>query len=537
MSSATLRQEAIDGGALDRRADNYVGGWLASQSVYQGLVLPPLTYPVPTFPSLFLAPLRLLRRPSPPHQKSCPGGMLHPRVMAARETSRTSYDTPHRGAPHLHATSAKKNAGGSVPGPRTKTNDSKKTKEHIKVASAAFALKHHRDLLAAAESHLSQEQTSAVEMKEALLDGLRRHAEDAARTLRQRRWRKVVQLFVLLPVEPSMPPRGVGAPGRSRRRSRSPGTGGAGAAADRGGGGGGGWGKKRGAGPPAAAGGEMVSGVSTLVDLPLPNNGDYSRESVRRIRGGSCSLFCVSRVEHHRCLLLGCCSYHCSPLVTGDEREGVETKERCYNARASGYFVAPEEIKTCLAMMSGRVVVRAFLSRMLTRFLSPLSLSPSSPTCPRLLACPPPLHPFAEVPADVLMASLALLARLVTGVASCLGVSLPHPLYPAASTRYATISVDSSPRERCVHLLRHGRALSAVVFWGRWDFPRSMGFCEMLQGMGDKKVLACYRGSCGGFPTIDAKRCVLWVIDFKCRPGSIPAIHRLLLCGKARDPG
>lgn len=48
------------------------------------------------------------------------------------------------------------------------------------------------------------------------------------------------------------------------------------------------------------------------------------------------------------------------------------------------------------------------------------------------------------------MASLALVARLVAGVASCLGVSLPHPLFPAASTRYATISVDSSPRERCV---------------------------------------------------------------------------------------
>eukprot|EP00752_Nemacystus_decipiens_P003010 g2792.t1 len=224
--------------------------------------------------------------------------------------------------------------------------------ERIKVASAAFALKHHRDLLAAAESHLSREQTSAVEMKEALLEGLRQHAEDAARTLRQRRWRKVVQLFVLLPVEPSIPPRGEGQPERngsratSRRRSRSPGaatkstTAAATAVASGGGealGGDASLGKRRGTGlPPGAgggaappAGGEVVSGVSTLVDLPLPNNGDYG-----------------------------------------------------------------------------------------------------------------------QVPPDVLMASLALLARLVAGLASCLGVSLPHPLFPAASTRYATISVDSSPRER-----------------------------------------------------------------------------------------
>ncbi|CAN0078158.1 unnamed protein product, partial [Hapterophycus canaliculatus] len=78
--------------------------------------------------------------------------------------------------------------------------------ERIKVASAAFALKHHRDLLAAAESHLYREQTSAVELNEALLDGLKRHTEDAERTLLQRRWRKVVQLFVLLPLEPSIPP-------------------------------------------------------------------------------------------------------------------------------------------------------------------------------------------------------------------------------------------------------------------------------------------------------------------------------------------
>ncbi|CAM9626082.1 unnamed protein product [Ectocarpus sp. 4 AP-2014] len=204
--------------------------------------------------------------------------------------------------------------------------------ERIKVASAAFALKHHRDLLAAAESHLSREQASAVEMNEALLVGLRRHAEDAARTLRQRRWRKVVQLFVLLPVEPSMPPRRERPPRGKKswgRGDHSPGT-----APSTGEG-------EEGRGVPrlppqggevvkagGGAGEEVVSGVSTLVDLPLPNNGDYS-----------------------------------------------------------------------------------------------------------------------QVPADVLMASLALVARLVAAVASCLGVSLPHPLFPAASTRYATISVDSTPRE------------------------------------------------------------------------------------------
>lgn len=54
----------------------------------------------------------------------------------------------------------------------------------------------------------------------------------------------------------------------------------------------------------------------------------------------------------------------------------------------------------------------------------------------------------AEVPADVLMAVLCLVARLVSDIASCLGVSLPHPLSPAASMRYAAVAVDSSPRER-----------------------------------------------------------------------------------------
>ncbi|CAM9542021.1 unnamed protein product [Scytosiphon promiscuus] len=236
--------------------------------------------------------------------------------------------------------------------------------ERIKVASAAFALKHHRDLLAAAESHLSREQTSAVELKEALLDGLRRHTEDAERTLRQRRWRKVVQLFVLLPVEPSIPPlmrvRTAARSSRSASSSRGRGDGPSpaspmsaktaaasalpaveGATSGHGGGGGtrqrSGLPSDSGGGGSAAVstsragarGGQVVSGVSTLVDLPLPNNGDYS-----------------------------------------------------------------------------------------------------------------------QVPPDVLMASLALLARLVVGVASCLGVSLPHPLFPTTSTRYATISVDSSPRER-----------------------------------------------------------------------------------------
>ncbi|CAB1110770.1 unnamed protein product [Ectocarpus sp. CCAP 1310/34] len=212
--------------------------------------------------------------------------------------------------------------------------------ERIKVASAAFALKHHRDLLAAAESHLSREQASAAEMNEALLVGLRRHAEDAARTLRQRRWRKVVQLFVLLPVDPSMPPRRERPP-KSKKSwggaDHSPGTAPSTAEGEEGRGvirlppPGGGVAKAGGGGA-----GEVVSGVSTLVDLPLPNNGDYSRECSGRMR----------------------------------------------------------------------------------------------------------------VPAEVLMASLTLVARLVASVASCLGVSLPHPLFPAASTRYATISVDSSPRER-----------------------------------------------------------------------------------------
>jgi len=52
------------------------------------------------------------------------------------------------------------------------------------------------------------------------------------------------------------------------------------------------------------------------------------------------------------------------------------------------------------------------------------------------------------VPADVLMATLGLLARLIVGIASCLGVTSPHPLFPAASMQYAAIAVDSSPRER-----------------------------------------------------------------------------------------
>lgn len=174
--------------------------------------------------------------------------------------------------------------------------------ERIKVASAAFALKHHRDLLAAAESHLSREQSSAVELNEALLVGLRRHAEDAARTLRQRRWRKVVQLFVLLPVEPSMPPRRE-VPPRGKKSwgggNHSPGTAPSSTTEGEGGRGetrlpppGSGVAKAGGGG-----GGEVVSGVSTLVDLPLPNNGDYSRECLQRMEGVFVSCVCVVSVD------------------------------------------------------------------------------------------------------------------------------------------------------------------------------------------------------------------------------------------------
>lgn len=180
--------------------------------------------------------------------------------------------------------------------------------ERIKVASAAFALKHHRDLLAAAESHLSREQASAVEMNEALLVGLRRHAEDAARTLRQRRWRKVVQLFVLLPVEPSMPPRRERPP-RGKKSwgggDHSAGTAPSTAEGEEGRGvtrlppPGGGVAKARG-----GVGGEVVSGVSTLVDLPLPNNGDYSRECLGRMR------VCLFRVSS----LLASTPFACWPM-------------------------------------------------------------------------------------------------------------------------------------------------------------------------------------------------------------------------------
>ncbi|CAM9907938.1 unnamed protein product [Ascophyllum nodosum] len=203
--------------------------------------------------------------------------------------------------------------------------------ERIMVASASFSLRNQRDTLAAAESQLVREAAAAETMKRALLDGLGRHADDAARTLRQRRWRKIVQLFVLLPVAPSMPwtinsdrstapvaaddgdtesnvsRRGAGS-AELRRHSRD----------DQGG--------NQGVDLRGAA---TVSGVSTLMDLPLPNNGDYS-----------------------------------------------------------------------------------------------------------------------QVPADVLMAALGLLSRLVTGIASCLGISLPHPLFPTTSTRYAAIAVDSSMQER-----------------------------------------------------------------------------------------
>lgn len=126
---------------------------------------------------------------------------------------------------------------------------------------------------------------SAAEMKEALLDGLRRHSEDAARTLGQRRWRKVVQLFVLLPVAPSIPMSSRSPAARRSGRSEQfePGGGGGDGGRQGSDGGGGGYGEggsssKRGAGLVGAGAAATVSGVSTLVDLPLPNNGDYNRE-------------------------------------------------------------------------------------------------------------------------------------------------------------------------------------------------------------------------------------------------------------------
>lgn len=48
---------------------------------------------------------------------------------------------------------------------------------------------------------------------------------------------------------------------------------------------------KRGAGLLGAGAAATVSGVSTLVDLPLPNNGDYSRE---------CGVICFALVLRHR---------------------------------------------------------------------------------------------------------------------------------------------------------------------------------------------------------------------------------------------
>lgn len=162
-------------------------------------------------------------------------------------------------------------------------------KERIMVASAAFSLRQQRDLLAAAESHLGRETDSTQEMKRVVLDGLRRHADDALRTLRQRRWRKVVQLFVLFPVAASIPPISdhstapLDGEGVSVGSQRGMGTARQGS---------------RGVGLRGAA---TVSGVSTLLDLPLPNNGDYSREfscmgklSVR----GRCFLVGLSLLLH-----------------------------------------------------------------------------------------------------------------------------------------------------------------------------------------------------------------------------------------------
>lgn len=124
----------------------------------------------------------------------------------------------------------------------------------------------------------------------ALLDGLRRHAERAARTLRQRQWRKVVQLFVLLPVAPSMPP--------GRGAAAAPLSGAVGAVEGASGGnerrreGDGGETGRRGAGLPGPGAGAAVSGVSTVVDLPLPNNGDYSGEFCVVRRGWLAACLC-----------------------------------------------------------------------------------------------------------------------------------------------------------------------------------------------------------------------------------------------------
>lgn len=142
--------------------------------------------------------------------------------------------------------------------------------ERIRVASANFALKHHCDVLAATEAHLSREQVSGTELEEALLKGLRRHVASATETLRQRRWRKVVQLFVLLPVQPSLPATGSRSPavrreGEARGRDGERQDHDASAASASGN---------------AARVAAVVRGVSTILDLPLPNNGDYSREYV-----------------------------------------------------------------------------------------------------------------------------------------------------------------------------------------------------------------------------------------------------------------
>lgn len=156
-------------------------------------------------------------------------------------------------------------------------------KERIQVASAAFSIRHQRDVLAAAESHLARERTSAADLKAALLKGLRQHVEDATETLRQRRWRKVVRIFVLLRLQPALLPfADAGRVGRQAgvagAQEASAGGGTGGGRADPG---------RKGPDPGEAPKGNrssvaaVVRGVSTLLDLPLPNNGDYTREQFR----------------------------------------------------------------------------------------------------------------------------------------------------------------------------------------------------------------------------------------------------------------
>ncbi|CAM9297351.1 unnamed protein product, partial [Choristocarpus tenellus] len=69
--------------------------------------------------------------------------------------------------------------------------------ERIKVASASFALRKHQALLSAAKTQLKQEGRAGTELRGALISGLNAHVEEARRTVRHRRWQKVVQMFIL----------------------------------------------------------------------------------------------------------------------------------------------------------------------------------------------------------------------------------------------------------------------------------------------------------------------------------------------------